>query len=74
MFKRYVAIGDSTTEGLDDPRPDGSYRGWADRLADDLARANPDVRYANLAIRGRLAQQVHDEQLPVQLPDPSPTR
>jgi lysophospholipase L1-like esterase len=63
-YHRYVAIGDSTTEGLDDPYPDGSgYRGWADRLAGELARLAPDLLYANLAIRGRLAHQVHAEQL-----------
>jgi len=62
-FARYVAIGDSTTEGLDDPYPDGGYRGWADRLAGQLALANPDLLYANLAIRGRLAARVWEEQL-----------
>ena len=41
-FLRYVAIGDSTTEGLEDPYPDGSgYRGWADRLAERMARRAP---------------------------------
>jgi lysophospholipase L1-like esterase len=63
-YHRYVAIGDSTTEGLDDPYPDGAgYRGWADRLAGRLAELEPDLAYANLAIRGRLAGQVHAEQL-----------
>ena len=40
-FARYVALGDSSTEGLDDPlvgRP-GRYRGWADRLATLVAAA-----------------------------------
>ena len=63
MFRRYVALGDSTTEGMDDPRPDGTYRGWADRLAERLAVENPDLLYANLAIRGRRINQVRDEQL-----------
>jgi lysophospholipase L1-like esterase len=63
MFSRYVALGDSTTEGLDDPRPDGGYRGWADRLAEQLTVTNPGLRYANLAVRGRRIEQVHDEQL-----------
>jgi lysophospholipase L1-like esterase len=63
MFHRYVALGDSTTEGLDDPRPDGSFRGWADRLAEQLAAVNPELRYANLAVRGRRIPQVHAEQL-----------
>jgi lysophospholipase L1-like esterase len=63
MFSRYVALGDSTTEGMDDPRPDGTYRGWADRLAERLASDNPGLLYANLAIRGRRIYQVRDEQL-----------
>jgi lysophospholipase L1-like esterase len=63
VFNRYVALGDSTTEGLDDPRPDGGYRGWADRLAERLAQANPALLYANLAVRGRTIAQVHEEQL-----------
>ena len=63
MFSRYVALGDSTTEGLDDPRPDGGYRGWADRLAEQLTAVNPELRYANLAVRGRRIPQVREEQL-----------
>jgi lysophospholipase L1-like esterase len=63
VFTRYVALGDSTTEGMDDPRPDGTYRGWADRLAERLVFENPDLLYANLAIRGRRIHQVRDEQL-----------
>ena len=63
MFARYVAIGDSQTEGLDDPDGRGGFIGWADRLAGHLAVANPDVRYANLAVRGRRTQQIRDQQL-----------
>jgi lysophospholipase L1-like esterase len=61
-----VAIGDSFTEGLDDPSPalDGSYRGWADRLAERFAELDPEFRYANLAIRGRKLCQIVDEQVP----------
>jgi lysophospholipase L1-like esterase len=63
MYSRYVALGDSTTEGMDDPRPDGTYRGWADRLAERLAEVNPELLYANLAVRGRRIYQVREEQL-----------
>lgn len=63
MYGRYVALGDSTTEGMDDPRPDGTYRGWADRLAERLTQDNPNLLYANLAIRGRRTAQVREEQL-----------
>ncbi|WP_375478767.1 DUF952 domain-containing protein [uncultured Jatrophihabitans sp.] len=60
---RYVAIGDSQTEGLLDPDGRGGFRGWADRFAVHLADADPHLQYANLAIRGRLLGQIHDEQL-----------
>ena len=64
-FHRYVALGDSTTEGLVDPDPRGGerHRGWADRLAEQLTRENPELRYANLAIRGRKLPQIRAEQL-----------
>ena len=63
-YRRFVALGDSTTEGLMDPLPDGSgFRGWADRLAELLAALEPELRYANLAVRGKLARQVRETQL-----------
>ena len=60
-----MAIGDSFTEGVGDPEPDspGGNRGWADRVAEVLASTTDDLAYANLAIRGRLLQQVIDEQV-----------
>lgn len=66
-FDSYVAIGDSFTEGLNDLLPDGSYRGWADRLAEILAGGRPDFRYANLALRGKMLAEIMTEQLPVAL-------
>jgi len=63
VFSRFVAIGDSQSEGLNDGDDLLGYRGWADRLAERLAEINPEVCYANLAIRGRLARQVREEQL-----------
>ncbi len=62
-YLRFVAIGDSTSEGLYDPYPDGSLRGWADRLAERLDTLGGGVRYANLAIRGRKVGRILDEQL-----------
>ncbi len=62
-YRRFVALGDSTTEGLMDLYPDGGLRGWADRLAFRLAELEPDLRYANLAVRGKLARQVRADQL-----------
>jgi lysophospholipase L1-like esterase len=62
-FERYVAIGDSTVEGLDDPDGRGGYRGWADRLADRLAAVQGSVLYANLGIRGKTTRQILETQL-----------
>lgn len=63
-YSRYVAIGDSSTEGLDDPDGHGGYRGWANRLALHVANAQDvPLLYANLAIRGRTTPAVHAEQL-----------
>lgn len=65
VWKRYVAIGDSFTEGLGDPDPavPGGWRGWADRTAEHLSD-EPGFRYANIAIRGRLLGQIIEEQVP----------
>lgn len=62
-FDRYVVLGDSTAEGLDDPDGRGGYRGWADRLGERIARAQGGLLYANLAVRGRTAREVREEQL-----------
>jgi len=45
----------------------GKYRGWADRVADVMAGANPDFTYVNLAIRGKLLGQVVEDQVPIAL-------
>jgi lysophospholipase L1-like esterase len=67
VWKRYIALGDSFTEGLGDPAADGGWRGWADRVAQELAARTDGFGYANLAIRGRLLGQIVTEQLPVTL-------
>lgn len=65
-----MALGDSFTEGLVDRHPTrpGEYLGWADRVAAALAERNAAAGrpfgYANLAIRGRLVDQVVQDQLP----------
>ena len=64
-FHRYVALGDSFTEGVGDPdpsRPNG-LRGWADRVAEVLATQTDDFGYANLAIRGRKLAPIVAEQV-----------
>jgi lysophospholipase L1-like esterase len=72
---RYVAIGDSFTEGVGDEQPDGAVRGWADLVAAGLAAATGTaVHYANLAIRGRLMAPIVTKQLPAALSmNPAPT-
>lgn len=62
----YAALGDSFTEGLEDERrDDGRHRGWADRVAGELARHadGGTVAYANLAVRGRLLPSVMRDQV-----------
>lgn len=62
-YLRYVALGDSSTEGLDDPDGAGGFRGWADRFAEHVHASSPDLAYANLAVRGKLVGEVLREQL-----------
>ena len=75
MTTRYVAIGDSFTEGVGDELPDGSVRGWTDLVAAGLAAGEGEtIQYANLAIRGRLLEPIVNEQLPAALAlSPPPT-
>lgn len=60
-----MTLGDSFTEGLNDPGLDGNFRGWADRLAERLTVLRPGLRYANLAVRGKLLRAIVEEQVPV---------
>ncbi|KIF03187.1 lysophospholipase, partial [Streptomyces sp. RSD-27] len=60
---RYVALGDSQTEGVGDGDDTAGLRGFADRLAGHLAATHPGLLYANLAVRGRLAGQIRAGQL-----------
>ncbi|MDX6739500.1 SGNH/GDSL hydrolase family protein [Actinocorallia sp. A-T 12471] len=64
VIRSYVALGDSFTEGLNDPYGTDVYRGWADRLAEHLDAASPGLLYANLAVRGKVLRQVAAEQVP----------
>ena len=43
---------------------DGQYRGWADRVADELAKHSDSFTYVNLAVRGKTIGQVAEDQLP----------
>lgn len=67
-WSRFVAVGDSLTEGLCDAsrQASGEYRGWADRLATFLASVPRGIplHYGNLAVRSRRIDDVLDEQIP----------
>lgn len=68
-WTRYVALGDSLTEGLCDASrmPAGEHRGWADRLAELLAHTTPGrtpFRFANLAVRSRRVRDLVLDQVP----------
>lgn len=69
VWTRYVAIGDSFTEGMSDADPSRphAYVGWADRLAHHLdaiaASEHLPFGYANLAVRGRKLDDVVGPQL-----------
>ena len=64
-WRRYVAIGDSFTEGIGDPipGPGDQHRGWADRVAEVLSADVDDFAYANLAVRGKLIGQIVADQV-----------
>ncbi|MHB1171541.1 MAG: SGNH/GDSL hydrolase family protein [Lacisediminihabitans sp.] len=72
-WTRYVAVGDSITEGLCDPviGRGEPWFGWADRLAmilDGNARlGGGSIDFANLGVRGRRVRDVVDEQIPAAL-------
>ncbi|WP_066361352.1 SGNH/GDSL hydrolase family protein [Herbidospora mongoliensis] len=62
-YLRYVAVGDSQTEGLNDGDEHSGYRGWADRFAETLAVHHDGIHYANLAVRGQLTRHILTTQL-----------
>jgi lysophospholipase L1-like esterase len=63
-WSTFVAVGDSFTEGVGDLDPrTGTERGWADRVAEALAARSPDLRYANLAVRGQLLDRIVADQV-----------
>ncbi len=62
-YTQFVALGDSLTEGVGDVLADGRPRGWADRFAEEIASRQGGLRYANLAVRGRMTAEVITTQL-----------
>lgn len=61
--RHWVVLGDSLSEGVGDPMPDRSLRGWAALLAAALA-AQYGTAVQNLATRGATAGSVRTRQLP----------
>ena len=67
IYQRFIVCGDSYSEGMSDEIIDGQYRGWADRIADEMAKAHSDFTYVNLSVRGKLLGQVAQDQVPIAL-------
>ena len=63
-YTRYIAIGDSQTEGLWDGDDVVGVLGFADRLAAQINSHHPGLHYANLAVRGTLVADVLRKQVP----------
>ncbi|MEU2064673.1 SGNH/GDSL hydrolase family protein [Streptomyces sp. NPDC013455] len=63
---RFVALGDSLTEGVGDPVGSG-WRGWAALLAPSLAEDRERVRFTNLAVSGAQTRDVLERQTPAAL-------
>lgn len=61
---RFVALGDSLTEGVGDPVGNG-WRGWAALLAGGLSE--PSAEFTNLAVSGAQTRDVLETQLPAAL-------
>jgi lysophospholipase L1-like esterase len=59
VVRAYAALGDSFTAGRDSVDAER----WADLLAAGMQRANPDLRYANLAVDGATSGEVLDRQV-----------
>ncbi|MEU6276951.1 SGNH/GDSL hydrolase family protein [Streptomyces populi] len=63
---RFVALGDSLTEGVGDPMGD-RWRGWAELLAPGLAPPDAPVDFTNLAVSGAQTRDVLERQTPAAL-------
>ena len=44
-YSRFITLGDSFTEGVGDIQIDGQFMGWADRVAERLAKQQPDFLF-----------------------------
>lgn len=66
-WSRYVAVGDSLSEGLGDPLPGGDLRGWAALFAEHVRQIAPQMQFTNLAVRGYRAREAIRHELPAAL-------
>jgi lysophospholipase L1-like esterase len=66
-WSRYVAVGDSLSEGLGDPLTGGRLRGWAALLVERLRQLQPELEFTNLAVRGHRSRDAIRRQLPAAL-------
>jgi lysophospholipase L1-like esterase len=64
---RFVALGDSLTEGVGDPVGGGARRGWAALLAAGLGPAAAPAAFVNLAVSGAQTHDVLHLQTPAAL-------
>jgi lysophospholipase L1-like esterase len=63
-WKRFVAIGDSITEGYGMDAVEGvDSIPWAQRVADELRKAQPDLEFLNLGRRNLKADAIREQQL-----------
>jgi lysophospholipase L1-like esterase len=63
MWSRYLALGDSVTEGVGDDVGDLECRSWADWMVDGLRVTTPDLEYRNVSSAGATASTVLSAQI-----------
>jgi len=63
MWSRYLALGDSVTEGVGDDAGDLACRSWADWLVDGLRVTAPGLEYRNVSSAGATAAVVLGAQI-----------
>lgn len=62
-WRRFAVVGDSIAEGLGDPSPGYRNEPWCDRIAAELRRQQPALRYLNLGRSMTTAAEVRATQL-----------
>jgi len=63
MWKKYIALGDSITEGYGDSEERTGGKGWVGRFADSLRLIEPELEHVNLGVRGSTSLDVINNQL-----------